>query len=152
MAQFTDMLISGGFATGAAHYEDFYSNEEHAARIVLTVTVARQTTVQAIVDTGATWCIFAPDMVQDSAPVNHALGVTLLVRGISYTGKLVRMKIGLRAERGGDDLDVDATVFVPKLPPGAAWPHPNFIGLDGFLNRVRFAVDPSDGIFYFGPV
>lgn len=152
MARFTDMLISGGFATGAAHYEDFYPNEEHVARIVLTITVARLTTVQAIVDTGAPWCIFAPDMVQDSAPADYAPGVTLLVRGISYPGKLVRMRIGLRAERGGDDLDVDATVFVPTLPPGAVWPHPNFIGLDSFLNRIRFAVDPAENTFYFGPI
>ena len=74
----------------------------------------------------------------------------LSIRGISYIGKLVRVKIGLRAERGGDDLDVDATVFVPKLRPGVVWPHPNFIGLDGFLNRIRFAVDPSENTFYFG--
>lgn len=152
MTRFADTLISGGFATGDIHYKDFYPHEEHVARLVLIVTVARSTTVQAIVDTGAPWCIFAPDIVRDYVQADHALSVTLLVRGISYTGKLVRMRIGLRAECGGDDLDVDATVFVPKLPPGAAWPYPNFIGLDGFLNRIRFAVDPFDNIFYFGAV
>jgi hypothetical protein len=152
MAQFTDMLISSEFAIGATHYEDFYPQEWHTARIVLTVTLANRVTTQAIVDTGAPWCIFAPDMVQDNTQIAYAPGVTLSVRGISYPGKLVRMKIGLMAELGGDDLNVEATVFIPTLPPGVAWSHPNFIGLDGFLNRVRFAVDPSDNVFYFAPV
>ncbi len=152
MTQFADMIASNGFATGAVHYKDFYPHEDRAARIVLAVTVAKHTTVQAIVDTGAPWCIFAPNIVQDYVQANHTFSVTLLIRGISYTGKLARMKIGLSADRGGDDLDVDATVFVPTLPPGVEWPHPNFIGLDGFLNRIRFAVDPSENVFYFGPV
>ena len=59
------------------------------------------------------------------------------------------MRIGLEAERG-ESLDIEATVFVPILPPGETWLHPNFIGLDGFLNRIRFAIDPEENAFYFG--
>ena len=50
----------------------------------------------------------------------------------------------------GEDLDVDATVFVPRLEPGDIWNYPNFIGWDGFLNRIKFAIDPTESAFYFG--
>jgi len=46
---------------------------------------------------------------------------------------------------------VQATFFIPALLPGESWNFPNFLGLDGFLNRIRFAVDPAENIFYFGP-
>lgn len=50
----------------------------------------------------------------------------------------------------GEPQEVTATVFVPTLHPDDEWRHPNFIGLDGFLNRIRFAVDPATNLFYFG--
>lgn len=58
------------------------------------------------------------------------------------------MAIGLEAEKG-ESLTVDATVFVPKLED-QEWRHPNFIGLSGFLERIRFAIDPDNNYFYFG--
>jgi len=60
------------------------------------------------------------------------------------------MQLGLRTDRQGQDLEIEATVFVPTLPPGETWRHPNFIGLSGFLERIRFAVDPEENAFYFG--
>lgn len=30
------------------------------------------------------------------------------------------------------------------------WRRGNFLGYEGFLNRIRFAIDPSDNSFYFG--
>jgi hypothetical protein len=62
------------------------------------------------------------------------------------------MSIGLRNEREGDDLEIPATVFVPTIPPGETWLHPNFLGLTGLLDRIRFAVDPAENTFYFGPL
>lgn len=50
----------------------------------------------------------------------------------------------------GLDLEVDATAFVPTLPSGERWPDPNFLGLSGFLERIRFAIDPAENAFYFG--
>jgi len=38
----------------------------------------------------------------------------------------------------------------PILKSGQAWSYPNFLGLDGFLSRIRFAVDPTENVFYFG--
>jgi hypothetical protein len=53
---------------------------------------------------------------------------------------------------GGEDLEVDGTAFVPTLAPGDPWPLPDFLGLAGFLQRVRFAVDPAENTLYFGRV
>lgn len=71
------------------------------------------------------------------------------MRGISYRGSLVRATLALQASAGAD-LAIEATLFVPVLDPGEVWPWPNFLGLDGFLNRIRFAVDPTENVFYFG--
>ena len=49
----------------------------------------------------------------------------------------------------GDSLTVDATAFIPDVEE--YWGDlPTFIGLTGFLERLRFAVDPSTDTFYFG--
>jgi len=49
----------------------------------------------------------------------------------------------------GEDLELQATVFVPDVEE--FWGNfPAFIGLTGFLERIRFAVDPLNNTFYFG--
>ncbi len=61
-------------------------------------------------------------------------------------GRLERTQIELVADEG-DGLSIDATVFVSP-----DWSGDNFIGYSGFLERIRFGVDPSDNYFYFGPI
>jgi hypothetical protein len=150
----TAKLIADNFSQGVTGYRDHYPGQEQFARIVLAVTLEGRLPVQAVVDTGAPWCVIDPilaERVKSAADVGYELGMKLMIRGVRYKGKLIRMLITLEAERG-ESLDVDATVFVPRLSAGEMWPYPNFIGLDGFLNRIRFAIDPSENAFYFGPV
>ena len=45
----------------------------------------------------------------------------------------------------GDSVEVDSTVFVSVNGPAG-----NFIGYTGFLERIRFAIDPQDNAFIFG--
>jgi hypothetical protein len=52
------------------------------------------------------------------------------------------MRIALQIEEG-EGFKVEATVLVPTLRAGEQWLLPNFLGLTGFLERVRFAVDPG---------
>lgn len=154
MARFVHVLISGGFAVGATGYRDHYPGQERFTRVVLPVVVEERLTVPAIVDTGAPWCILDPAIARQlglAVRAEYTPDEKLLIRGIEYKGKLLRMDISLEAEHG-NRLDVRATVFVPTLPPGDTWPHPNFIGLNGFLNRVRFAIDPAENAFYFGHI
>ena len=59
-------------------------------------------------------------------------------------GHLVRVPIALAADEG-ESVELDATVFV-----SSAWTHGTFLGYLGFLERLRFALDPQDYSFFFG--
>jgi len=104
--------------------------------------------VLAVVDTGAPWCIFRPavgiallrnfDPVSDQITLSTRLG---LIQGALYRGLVI-----LHADEG-EALDVEATVFLSPQ-----WRGPNFIGYEGLLQRIRFAVDPETNLFYFGRI
>jgi hypothetical protein len=72
--------------------------------------------------------------------------VVLSTRLGVFQGTLYRGQVTLPADEG-ESLDLDATVFV--CPD---WPGPNFLGYQGLLQRVRFAVDPESNTFYFGRI
>jgi hypothetical protein len=154
MARFAQLLIGGHFATGIASYEDYYPGQQQSARIVLRITAAGSLTVPAIVDTGSPWCILDPviiELIETRVEATYAPNERLLIRGTLYEGRLLRIPISIATEQGSN-YEIDVTVFVPTLDPADSWPHPNFIGLEGFLNRIRFAIDPTENSFYFGPV
>jgi hypothetical protein len=99
-------------------------------------------------DTAAPWCIFEPDVgmtlrrtfvvVQERVVLSTRLG--------RFGGALYRGLITLPVDLG-EPLDIEATVF---LSP--EWRGPNFLGYEGFLQRIRFAVDPENNLFYFGRI
>lgn len=155
MKQFTEVFFSHQFAVAMATYTDHISAEKRFPGIVLRLSLEmRPNPIRAIVDTGSQWCIFDPAFIDssiiESVPDNMFVE-RCVIRGTIYTGKIVRMNVRIETDYG-ESPDIDATVFVPLLEPGEEWPHPNFIGLEGFLNRIRFAVDPAENAFYFGPV
>lgn len=151
--RFIDPLSSCGFASGAMSYRDHAPGRTFPSQIVLPVKLANQIVITAIVDTGSTWCIVDPEII---ALLGKAVEETydpgeLIIRGVRYQGRLVRLSMRLQAEQGSD-LEIEATVFAPNLQQDQAEALPNFIGLEGFLQRVRFAIDPSENTFYFGQV
>ncbi|MBD2182745.1 hypothetical protein H6G03_17015 [Planktothrix sp. FACHB-1375] len=74
----------------------------------------------------------------------------MLIRGMRLDGSIARMSITFRAQEG-ESLTQEATVFVPDVEE--YWGNfPSFIGLAGFLERIRFAIDPLTDTFYFGPL
>jgi hypothetical protein len=153
MAQFETLLIDGGFATGVTRYAGHYPGDQRNARIVVTIASIGGHAIPMIVDTGAPWCVLDPELAELwglTPSATYTPSTALNVRGTSYRGSLVRATIVLQATSGAD-LEVDATFFVPRLGPGEEWPWPNFLGLDGFLSRIRFAVDATEDVFYFGP-
>lgn len=138
------------FATGLARYLD--ADPEHPsldARIILPVTSTLFPSVfSAVVDTAAPWCIFRPEigavLVRSLWPVrDHAVLSTRF--GVLH-GSLYRVPVTLPAEQG-EALDLEVTAF---LSPD--WTGPNFIGYQGLLQRIRFAVDPEANLFYFGRI
>ena len=140
------------FAQGATRYFDHYPDDKEV-RIVLNIYIANYSKpVSAIVDTGTPWCILTPlifEKIAHCAEPIYALETPLNIRGFRYTGCLYQLPMRLEALIG-EPLDIVATVFVPSLSFNEEWHYPNFIGLDGFLNRIRFAVDPANNLFYFG--
>lgn len=98
-----------------------------------------------MVDTAAPWCIFEPaigkkirdrlDVVRENALIDSRLG--------RFRGTLGFGSLKVLAEEG-EDLDIMVLMF---LSPD--WPGGNFIGYEGCLDRIRFAVDPYRNRFYF---
>jgi hypothetical protein len=67
-------------------------------------------------------------------------------------GNLYRIGVVFPADEG-NDIMIDATVFVPDQEWQESWgEHPGYIGLEGCLERMRYAVDPGNDQFYFGPL
>ncbi len=118
------------------------------ARIVIRIASSPSgRPVLTVVDTAASWCVFKPDVAAlldhfDRLPDVVALSTRLGV----FRGRLYRGFITLMADEG-EPLEVQATVFVAP-----DWPGPNFLGYQGFLQRIRFAVDPESNTFYFGRI
>jgi hypothetical protein len=120
--------------------------------MVIEVTLDGYLSVRAIIDTGAPYCVLAPIFADDlrvHERFAHVGRHDLHVRGSWYPGYLYRIPATLRPFQGAD-ITVEATFFVPQLRESEDWLHPNFLGLSGFLERIRFAVDPQFNYFYFG--
>ncbi len=138
------------FATGAMPYQYIpVIPTESANRIILRVEVGG-ISIQTVVDTGAPYAIFPPSVARFGG-FNPAVILgreRMLIRGMRLDGSIDRIPIKLVASLG-DNLDVMATVFVPDSED--MWgDFPAFIGLGGVLDRIRFAVDPNEDMFYFG--
>ena len=100
----------------------------------------------AQLDTGAAWSVFDPQIAQtlNVQIVDEEL-IPLSTRFGEIRGRLGRAALRLLAD-DGDSLEVDATVFVSEEWPTGR----NFIAYTGMLERVRFAIDPSDNVIYYG--
>lgn len=130
-------------------YLDHYPGEESSSKIVLSVQIKNSGPIMAVMDTCAPWCIFDPDLLS-LLEIDEEDGYRpekgLNIRGTIYYGALVRVPVTFLADEG-IDISVEATVFIPERE----YDSPRyFIGLDGCLSRIRFAIDPSENIFYFG--
>lgn len=136
------------FATGASRFRDSIGGTtlRTGPRVYVEVVPGIwPVPVLAMVDTGAPWCIFEPqigeeirdsvEVLEENACIHSRLG--------RFWGTLCSGRLTLPAEEG-EPLAVDALMF---LSPD--WPGGNFIGYEGFLDRIRFAVDPHRNRFYF---
>ena len=139
------------FATGAAPYS--YRPEYQSLdipKLFLQVAV-EGVHVEALMDTGAMFC--SPDLAQHlHLRASEALAQqTIVMRGESVQGALHRVALTLVAEVG-DSLSIEVTALVPNEAEEERFPHsfPCFLGLFGCLERLRFAIDPSMEMVYFG--
>ena len=102
--------------------------------------------VLAQLDTGAPWSILESQIAEEMALFGgQGQPTSLETRFGRITGYLERTKITILADEG-ESVEIEATVFVSR-----EWPAGSFLGYAGLLERVRFAVDPQQNLFYFGP-
>lgn len=140
----------GPFATGVTQYADHDRKiSEASPRIHLEVTPGLITgTVRAMVDTAAPWCIFAPPIgrsIQNHfQPISE--GLSLNTRLGTFRGRLYLVPLFFPVLQG-ESLEIEATVFVSP-----DWSGESFLGYEGLLQRIRFAVDPENNLFYFGRI
>ena len=141
------------FATGSCPYLDHLAPRRSTKpRIFIPIAIGASST-QAAVDTGGVYFICDPELLGLlGLPSSPSLGrETVRIRGVDYKGHLHRLSIALQAV-DGKGLQLKVTAFVPHLDPDQEWMLPNFLGLQGCLEFLRFAVDPAENMFYFGPV
>lgn len=135
------------FSTGRAKYHDSdNSSQGVTAKIYVKITFASfGCPILALLDTGAAWSILdaeiaeALDLFDDAGEI-----VPISTRKGSYQFRLKRVNLEILADHG-TSLSFEATVAVQR-----DWKHGTFIGYQGLLERMKFAVDPFDNFFYFG--
>lgn len=135
------------FSRGQSRFQDRAapSSEESAKLFVPIQPDGLGATILAQLDTGAAWSILETPVAEELRLFEvDGEDTPLATRIGSFVGRLVRTAIELVAHEG-DSLRVDATVWISR-----DWPGPTFLGYGGLLERVRFAVDPGDNLFFFG--
>lgn len=97
--------------------------------------------MQALLDTGAQWSMVGGELahVLEAEADDEALEITLSTRLGAVAGRLHRLSITLVADEGADLL-VSSSVLLAPL-----WSGPPILGYSGFLERIRFGLDPGDG-------
>lgn len=143
---------SNSFATGACYYQDYPPNEPQNRRLVIPLRLAEENIITyAVVDTGAPWSVLDPGRTKTLTGYSiDDTDVRLQIRGTRFKGDLWRIPVEMVAHEG-NSFTFEATVFVPKFRiETETWSLPEFVGLQGFLDRIRFAVDPEENLFYFG--
>jgi hypothetical protein len=150
------MLFFGNgesFAAGSTTYTYRpVADRETSPRIILPVLIEGFETT-GFVDTGGVYLLFSSE-VASYLGLRPEAGIPterLTFRRVQLSGVLHRVELTLLAE-DGVSLMIEATAFVPELAPNQEWldDFPCVLGMSGCLERLRFAVDPTNDTFYFG--
>jgi hypothetical protein len=146
------MLMDGAetFTTGRCQFEDDLAGQTSTnSKLFIAVKVGHlDLAVWAMVDTGAPFCIFEPEILDElGISFNSHEAIEVSTRLGPIKGSIDRVDITVLANVG-ESIIVDCTVLVPDTLP-STW-RGNFIGYVGCLQRFRFAVDPSKNHFHFG--
>ncbi len=138
--------------TGSASFHISYKIESWPVTVAVRCRIESLGSDIALLDTGAEWSVIGGDT---AILLDDRLGQPIASSRISsrlglIEGFLHHVNITLLAEKNsGDDLTIESTAFVSE-----EWEGPTVLGYRGFLERIRFALDPGvipgEQIFYFG--
>jgi len=140
------------FSVGAIPYEYRPATlAESAPRVVLTIAIKDYET-SAFIDTGGVYFICAPQIARrlQLGSAGALASEKLRWRNQVLKGVLHRVPLTFYASEG-ESLTIEVTAFVPLVEP-EDWNEelPCILGMSGCLERLRFAIDPSTNMFYFG--
>ncbi len=142
-------LESGGiFAVGNARYSLFPPDDP---KLGLWVEID-EVLVLAVVDTGSPYLVCSLELAaQMNVSGMDKIGTAALwAHSGKIRGDLYRLPVKFLAAEG-TSVEIVATAVVPH-PNQSAWHNaPTFLGFRDCLERLRFAIDPSEEKFYFGP-
>jgi hypothetical protein len=101
-----------------------------------------------MVDSAAPWCIFDAEIGEAIRKSFDLVSgpVVLSTRLGNFGGALYSGEVAFEVLEG-ESFDLEIVAF---LSPD--WQGGNFLGYEGFLQRIRFAVDPESNLFYFGRI
>ncbi|HEV7671162.1 MAG TPA: retropepsin-like aspartic protease [Thermoanaerobaculia bacterium] len=135
------------FAKGEARFLDqIPGSPEPNSKIFVRFRLGDQTReYTALLDTGATYSVLRTDVAERAGipPGDHET-VRMSTRLGTFEGRLVRWTMTLAADRG-EELRTEAMFLLLDR-----WPGGNILGYSGFLEWIRFALDPPANRFYFG--
>jgi hypothetical protein len=139
------MRIGQDYAARAAYLPEYHDGT-HRLLVAVTCRIGELPFVtRALLDTGSEWCVLPGSLARrlgcDLAPT--ASMPRLHTRFGMLAGRLERISMTFVPEEG-EPVETDATWFVSP-----DWPGPTVIGWKGCLERMRFALDPTDDSFYF---
>lgn len=136
------------FTTGSARFRDSASSHlEPGSKVFVRFRIAEvDQEFLALLDAGATWSILDWEIAV-LAGLRPESGQRIRYSGRWGTieGSVITSTLFLPADEG-EPLEIEANVFV-----STDWNAGNFIGYRGILERIRFALDPGENRFYFGP-
>lgn len=136
------------FTIGRSLYSDRSpGSEEPTAKVFVKIAVeALPGPIMAQLDTGAAWSILDADIAREMALLDGRGEQTRISTRLGRVlGRLERTSLEILAD-DGESLTLQATVWVSP-----EWHAGNFLGYAGLLQHIRFAIDPSDNSFHFGP-
>jgi hypothetical protein len=141
------------FATGAVPYSFRPATDlEKYPRIQIKIGLGELAST-AFIDTGGFFLLCSPMIAEYlGLDARDALArEKILWRGTTLTGTLHRVALNFGAQVG-EDLLTEVTAFVPRLAGQQVWRGelPVVLGMHGCMEFVRFAIDPSTDMFYFG--
>jgi len=98
-----------------------------------------------MVDTGSEWCVAAPQAFAGVEPLVRDEDAVLHSRYGLLDGFVTRASVIFIADQG-EMLTVDATWFISE-----DWTGPVVLGWKGCFERMNFAFDTAQELFWFGP-
>jgi hypothetical protein len=135
------------WSIGGAHYFPDYAADDSLLIAIRCRFGAESEEQMALLDTAAPWSICkkeVADIIGISKEADGLMDESLSTRYGKIRGFLARCEMALITEFG-QQLNANGTCFISD-----EWLGPNVIGWKGCLERIRFAIDPSVNIIFYG--